>query len=87
MNWFTGFVLFFIMWWTVLFAVLPLGVRPDESGQDTTGGWRGAPREVRLGRKALITTAITAVLWLAFYGAMQLEWFGFREGIFAIQGD
>lgn len=28
MGWFTGCVLYLLIWWTVLFAVLPLGVRP-----------------------------------------------------------
>ena len=85
MNWFTGFVLYFILWWTVLFAVLPLGVRPDESGDATSGGWRGAPQNPRLGRKMLITTGVTVVIWLIFFGLLQFEWFGFRDGIFAIR--
>ena len=28
MNWFTGIVLYVLIWWTVLFAVLPLGTQP-----------------------------------------------------------
>ena len=30
MNWFTGVVLYILIWWTVLFAVLPIGTRPVE---------------------------------------------------------
>ena len=29
MNWFTGVVLYALIWWTVLFAVLPFGTRPE----------------------------------------------------------
>lgn len=42
MNWFTGCVLFVIIWWTALFAVLPIGTRPVEEA-DASSGWRGAP--------------------------------------------
>ena len=27
MNWFTGVVLFIMIWWTALFAVLPIGTQ------------------------------------------------------------
>ena len=42
MNWFTGVVLYVLIWWTVLFAVLPIGTRPVED-PDTQTGWRGVP--------------------------------------------
>ena len=50
MGWFNGFVLFVIIWWTALFAVLPLGTRPVED-PDSLTGWRGAPEHPRLGRR------------------------------------
>ena len=34
MNWFTGIVLFVIIWWTALFAVLPIGTRPVQQADD-----------------------------------------------------
>ena len=43
MNWFTGIVLFVIIWWTALFAVLPIGTKPVVQ-PDAASGWRGAPR-------------------------------------------
>ncbi len=63
MHWFTAFVLFTLIWWTVLFAVLPFGTRPVADPEETTGGWRGAPAQPMIGRKMLITTAIAVVLW------------------------
>ena len=33
MGWFTGCVLYLLIWWTVLFAVLPFGVRPAEQSR------------------------------------------------------
>ena len=40
MNWFTGVVLYALIWWTVLFAVLPIGTRPIDD-PDQQSGWRG----------------------------------------------
>ena len=42
MNWFTGVVLYVLIWWTALFAVLPFGTRPVADPDGATG-WRGAP--------------------------------------------
>ena len=50
MNWFTGVVLFVIIWWTALFAVLPIGTRPVAQA-DNKSGWRGAPEQPRILRK------------------------------------
>ena len=65
MNWFTGTAMFLVVWWVVLFAVLPFGVRvPDtvEEGQATS-----APSHPRLWLKAGVTTAIAAVVWGILY--------------------
>ena len=65
MSWATGLMVYLVIWWTVLFAVLPLGVRRVENpgrGED-----RGAPERPQLLRKAVITTLVAAVLWLGFY--------------------
>ena len=66
MGFFTGILVFVMIWWVVLFAVLPWGIRvPDEH---EPGHATSAPSNPRLLRKALITTAIAAVLWgIAFY--------------------
>jgi predicted secreted protein len=57
---------FFTMWWTVLFAVLPFGVTSqEESGTVVPGTDRGAPLAPRLLWKALWTTIISIVLFVA----------------------
>ncbi len=57
MDWFTGIVLYVLIWWTTLFAVLPFGTKPVADADPTTG-WRGAPeRAVHLPRKVIATTA------------------------------
>ncbi len=60
MNWFTGIVLFVIIWWTALFAVLPIGTRPVEKADDSSG-WRGAPERPRMLMKVIVTTIVHRV--------------------------
>lgn len=59
-----GLALYFVIWWTVLFAVLPFGVRSQaEAGEVTEGTEPGAPVLPGLRRKALITSLIAAVVF------------------------
>jgi predicted secreted protein len=60
---------YFTIWWTVLFAILPIGVRSlHEEGGGPAGSDPGAPVDPRLGMKAIWTTVLTsvvfAVVWL-----------------------
>jgi predicted secreted protein len=82
MNWFTGLVLYVLIWWTVLFAVLPLGTQPAEAADPQTG-WRGAPQAPQLWRKVLITTLIAGVVWFGAYLLIRSDWISFRHGYFA----
>ncbi len=59
---------FFTIWWVVLFAVLPIGVRSQhEAGivDAPKGSDPGAPAEHNLPKKALWTTLIAAVVFAA----------------------
>ena len=77
MSWATGLMVYIVIWWTVLFAVLPLGVRRvDKPGR---GEDHGAPERPELLRKVIITSAVAAVLWLGFFILHQLDIFSFRR--------
>lgn len=54
------------IWWIVLFAVLPLGVRSaEEAGEERTeGADPGAPVAPQLMKKAAITTVIAAIVFV-----------------------
>ena len=86
MNWFNGLVLFVLIWWTVLFAVLPLGTKPVDPPDEHTG-WRGAPEQARIGRKLLITTAVTALIWCVCAGVILSGLVSFRTGWLAMPQD
>ncbi|MBS7539963.1 DUF1467 family protein [Ancylobacter lacus] len=66
----TYVAIYFIIWWTLLFAVLPWGVRSQrEEGDVSDGTEPGAPARPQLLRKALVTTVLSAVLVVALaYG-------------------
>ena len=56
--------LYFITWWMVLFAILPLGVRShhDEGTTPGEGHDPGAPVNPNLKKKAITTSWVTAII-------------------------
>ena len=75
----TSIAVYLTIWWTVLFAVLPLGVQSHyEAGIDKgDGGDPGAPVDPKLKQKFFTTTWISAVvfavLWLIIhFGLVRL---------------
>ncbi len=86
MSWFTGCVLYALIWWTTLFAVLPVGTRAIPEA-DAASGWRGAPEHPHLGRKVIATTLIAAVIWLVLFLVIRSPYLSFRHGWLALHDD
>jgi predicted secreted protein len=64
----TAIAVFFLIWWVVLFAVLPWGVRSQhESGEVAPGTDPGAPAFPNLVRKLAWTTVVSAAIFAACY--------------------
>jgi predicted secreted protein len=64
----TGVAIFFLIWWVVLFAVLPWGIRSQHEGDEVIPGTDpGAPIVPRLGRKLAWTTVIAGAIFAACY--------------------
>ena len=76
MGWVSGVVVYFLVWWVTLFAVLPLWVTPAEPGDP--GHAAGAPARPRLLLKAAITTGVSAIIWLVIYAIVKSPWLSFR---------
>jgi predicted secreted protein len=67
-SWATIAAIYFIVWWVVLFAVLPWGVRSQGEGGDVAPGTDpGAPSLPALGRKVLWTTLVSAAIFAVLY--------------------
>lgn len=57
-----------IIWWVVLFAMLPIGVRSqEEEGDVAPGTAESAPHQPRLLAKMLATTVVASFVFAAVY--------------------
>ncbi len=66
----TAVAIFFLIWWVVLFAVLPWGIRSQhEGGEIVPGTDPGAPAIPNLGRKLLWTTRVSVAIFAVCYVA------------------
>ena len=58
-----GLALYFVIWWILLFAILPFGVRSQaESGEVAAGTEPGAPTVHGLQEKAIWTSLVSSVV-------------------------
>jgi len=73
---FSLFEIYYVIWWTVLFVILPLGVTSyAEAGiKVTDGGDPGAPVNPRLKRKFWTTTWVSAVVFALGYAVWAQHW-------------
>jgi predicted secreted protein len=76
MTWFTAALTFVIVWWLVLFMVLPFGASPPDDIEPGTAP--SAPARPRMALKILITTgialALTAgIVWVIQSGLISLR--------------
>lgn len=86
MSWTFAFAIYVVIWWTVLFAILPIGVRTQgEDGDVVPGTPASAPTRPRLLRVVLLTTLVSGLVFAACwatlrYNVIDLErWLG-RSG-------
>ena len=77
MTLFTGILVYTLIWWVVLFTVLPWGVKvPDdpEPGHATS-----APSNPHLLRKFIVTTLIATLLFGVAYYLIESDLISFRN--------
>lgn len=67
----TGSLTYFVIWWLVLFTVLPWGAYKLKNPQ--AGQALSAPENPRLGVKFLVTTVIAGLMWGAFFLLLKSE--------------
>ena len=60
--------IYVVIWWVVLFAMLPIGVRTQaEEGEVSPGTPESAPHQPRLLPKMLATTVVASLVFAAIY--------------------
>jgi predicted secreted protein len=68
-----GLALYFVIWWILLFAVLPFGIRSQvESGEVVAGSEPGAPSAPGLQEKAIWTSIVASVVLVGVAAAFPL---------------
>ena len=79
-DFFTGFAVYFIIWWLVLFTILPIGSRSaHEEGIEVEAGHEpSAPVKLRMKEKFVQTTLVALVFygfyyWLVYYSGFKLD--------------
>ena len=76
MSFLTGFAIYFIIWWTTLFIVIPYGVRSQaESGEIVEGTDPGAPVKPNLWMKLFWNSLLAGIVFLFYWAVTQI--FGF----------
>ena len=81
-----GIAIFFVVWWIVLFAVLPFGVRTQgEAGETVPGTPSSAPARFPLARMFLINTAVAIVVFCGIWATIEFDFFGISDAVDKVQ--
>ncbi len=80
MSLISGVMIYAVLWWLVLFMVLPFGVRTvrEEGGEVTVGEASSAPTKPRIAQKMLVTTLISGAIMALIVVLIELEILDFR---------
>ena len=75
-----GVAIYIVIWWVVLFAILPLRVKTqEEDGEVTDGTPESAPVLPLLGWKFATTTVVAAILFGGVYVLLVYKPIGLNE--------
>ena len=75
MSLLTGLAIYFILWWLVLFTVLPWGAHSHHETGETSepGNAPSAPLKPRLAFKFAATTVVSAVVFACVWALLRYE--------------
>ena len=78
----TGSIIVYVLiWWIVFFSVLPVGIRSNKEKfkERIEGIDLGAPINPKIGKKFLITTIITSLIFIVIYYLVKFDLLNLRE--------
>jgi len=78
----TGSIIVYVMiWWIIFFSVLPIGIQSNkEVFKEKIGGMDpGAPKNPNMGKKFLITTLMTTIIFSVIYYLVSIDLLNLRE--------
>lgn len=81
-----GIVIYLIIWWVVLFTMLPIGVRNayEEGVELVPGQADGAPVKPRILYKFGLTTIVTTVIFGLIWASDYFDWVNWRQLMYDI---
>ncbi len=78
----TGSIIVYVLiWWIIFFSVLPVGIQSNKEKfkEKIEGIDPGAPINPKIGKKFLITTLITSIIFIVIYYLVETNLLNLRE--------
>ncbi len=78
----TGSIIVYVLiWWIIFFSVLPVGIQSNKEKfkERIDGIDPGAPINPKIGKKFLITTIITSIIFILIYYLVKFDFLNLRE--------
>ena len=78
----TGSIIVYVLiWWMIFFSVLPVGIKSkkEKFKERIDGIDPGAPNNPNMGKKFLITTIITSIIFIVIYYLVKFNLLNLRE--------
>ena len=78
----TGSIIVYVLiWWVIFFSVLSVGIQSKKEKfiERVDGIDPGAPNNPKIGKKFLITTIITSIIFIVIYYLVKLNLLNLRE--------
>ena len=80
MTWFSGALIFIVVWWLIFFMLLPIGARSyHEAGEKVEkGNAESAPIRPRLWLKVIVATSVALLMTVLIYFIIDFGALSFR---------
>ena len=78
----TGSIIVYVLiWWIIFFSVLPIGIQSNKEKfrENIEGNDPGAPNNPKIGKKFLITTIITSIIFIVIYYLVKFDLLNLRN--------
>ena len=78
----TGSIIVYVLiWWIIFFSVLPIGIQSKKVKfkEQVEGIDLGAPNNPKMGKKFLITTIITSIIFIVIYYLVKFDLLNLRH--------
>lgn len=82
MDWFSGVVVYVLIWWVTIFCILPIRLKSDKEireGQPVEDGLVAAPQFPMIKKKLIATSVLALLIWVVVYLLIDADIISFRD--------